>query len=100
MRMPCTYSVSHILFSLTYPVEHDGKVVPALELRRPKVSVTHRLTRSGGSETSLELKQPQGNAGKDRRKSKSSSVAARLGAAITADPYATPEFIPPGLMPV
>lgn len=34
------------------------------------VSVTHRLTRSGGSETSLELKQPQGDAGKDKRKSK------------------------------
>ncbi len=31
------------------------------------VSVTHRASRSGGATTSLEVKQPQGEAGKDRR---------------------------------
>jgi phage protein D len=57
-------------------------------------SVSHDVSRSGYT-TSIELKRPAGKAGKDTRGKTSAggmatSVAATQGAAIKADPYATP----------
>lgn len=47
-------------------------------------SVSHKATRSGGSTTSLTLKQPQGNAGKDTRKKDASAAASSTSGAATS----------------
>ncbi|CAM5545940.1 hypothetical protein ATER59S_04414 [Aquamicrobium terrae] len=60
------------------------------------VSVQHKADRGGGSTTKLEIKQPGGGAGKDKRKA--GSTTGTDGAAATQQPGSadTPSIPPPG----
>lgn len=60
------------------------------------VSVRHKASRSGGSTTSLEIKQPQGGAGKDKRKpGTQGGTGDGATAAGTGTPSTAPDTSPP-----
>ena len=53
-------------------------------------SITHKITRSGGFTTDLELKQPKGEAGKDTRKSEKAGSAKGSAKSSTTTGFASP----------
>lgn len=59
------------------------------------VSVRHKASRSGGSTTSVEIKQPQGGAGKDKRKPGTQGGTGDGATAAGAGGATTPDTSPP-----
>lgn len=59
---------------------------PGVDATYRIVSVRHKASRSGGSTTSLELKQPQGGAGKDSRKAEGSNATGGTGSGSSPEP--------------